>query len=138
MIWKFHNKLQGLSVSLPLTYDNEDGPYRLNKTLKQVVKQNFKNLILTSPGERVMLPTFGAGVRRLLFEPLTSETFSKVSQRISSQVTKFMSFLKIENISFITPDQDSSLSPNSVRLIIKYNIGPINDSDTLIITQNID
>ena len=132
------NKLQGLSVSLPLTYDNEDGPYRLNKTLKQVVKQNFKNLILTSPGERVMLPTFGAGVRRLLFEPLTSETFSNVSQRISSQVTKFMSFLKIENISFITPDQDSSLSPNSVRLIIKYNIGPINDSDTLIITQNID
>ena len=132
------NKLQGLSVSLPLTYDNEDGPYRLNKTLKQVVKQNFKNLILTSPGERVMLPTFGAGVRRLLFEPLTSETFSKVSQRISSQVTKFMSFLKIENISFITPDQDSSLSPNPVRLIINYNIGPINDSDTLIITQNID
>jgi phage baseplate assembly protein W len=132
------NKLQGLSVSLPLTYDNEDGPYRLNKTLKQVVKQNFKNLILTSPGERVMLPTFGAGVRRLLFEPLTSETFSKVSQRISSQVGKFMGYLKIENISFITPDQDSSLSPNSVRLIIKYNIGPINDSDTLIITQNID
>ncbi|OUX54159.1 MAG: hypothetical protein CBE47_01500 [Pelagibacteraceae bacterium TMED287] len=132
------NKLQGLSVSLPLTYDNEDGPYRLNKTLKQVVKQNFKNLILTSPGERVMLPTFGAGVRRLLFEPLTSETFSKVSQRISSQVTKFMSYLKIENISFVTPDQDSSLSPNSVRLIIKYNIGPINDSDTLIITQSID
>ena len=132
------NKLQGLSVSLPLTYDNEDGPYRLNKTLKQVVKQNFKNLILTSPGERVMLPTFGAGVRRLLFEPLTSETFSKVSQRISSQVTKFMSYLKIENISFVTPDQDSSLSPNSVRLIIKYNIGPINDNDTLIITQSID
>lgn len=132
------NKLQGLSVSLPLTYDNEDGPYRLNKTLKQVVKQNFKNLILTSPGERVMMPTFGAGVRRLLFEPLTSETFSKVSQRISSQVTKFMSYLKIENISFVTPDQDSSLSPNSVRLIIKYNIGPINDSDTLIITQSID
>ena len=132
------NKLQGLSVSLPLTYDNEDGPYRLNKTLKQVVKQNFKNLILTSPGERVMLPTFGAGVRRLLFEPLTSETFSKVSQRISSQVTKFMSYLKIENISFVTPEQDSSLSSNSVRLIIKYNIGPINDSDTLIITQSID
>ena len=132
------NKLQGLSVSLPLTYDNEDGPYRLNKTLKQVVKQNFKNLILTSPGERVMLPTFGAGVRRLLFEPSTSETFSKVSQRISSQVTKFMNYLKIENISFITSDQDSSLSPNSVRLIIKYNIGPINDSDTLIITQSID
>jgi len=49
-----------------------------------------------------------------------------------------MSYINIENISFITPDQDSSLSANSVRLIIKYNIGPINDSDTLIITQSID
>ena len=132
------NKLQGLSVSLPLEYDNEDGPYRLNKTLKQVVKQNFKNLILTSPGERVMLPTFGAGIRRLLFEPINSQTFGEVSKRIYSQVGKFMEYLIIEDISFTTSDQDSSLSLNSVRLIIKYNIGPINDSDTLIITQNID
>ena len=132
------NKLEGLSVSLPLAYDNEDGPYRLNKTLKQVVKQNFKNLILTSPGERVMLPTFGAGIRRLLFEPATPETFSKVSQRIYSQVAKYMSYLNIENISFTTADQDSSMSLNSVRLVIKYNIGPINDSDTLIITHGKD
>ena len=38
------NKLQGISVSLPLRYDNIDGPYELNKNLKDVVKQNLKNL----------------------------------------------------------------------------------------------
>ena len=27
-----------------------------------------KNLVLTSPGERIMLPDFGAGLRRLLFD----------------------------------------------------------------------
>ena len=37
------NKLEGISVSLPLTYDNVDGPYELNKNLKDVVKQNLKN-----------------------------------------------------------------------------------------------
>jgi hypothetical protein len=132
------NKLEGLSVSLPLTYDNVDGPYELNKTLKDVVKQNLKNLILTSPGERVMLPEFGAGVRRLLFEPDINNTSNSVRERISTQISKFMPFVEVDDIIVLTADEDDSLSPNAVRLILKYGIGPINDSDTLIITQNKD
>ena len=53
---------QGISVKLPLSYDSEDGPYRLTKNLKENVQQNFKNLMLTNPGDRVMLPNFGAGI----------------------------------------------------------------------------
>ncbi len=130
------NKLEGISVSLPLAYDNTDGPFKLNKTLKDVVKQNLKNLVLTSPGERVMIPDFGAGVRRLLFEPATPSTYQAVKERVSTQISKFMPFVEIEELVILTPEEDESLSSNSVRLVIRYNIGPINDSDTLIITQN--
>ena len=130
------NKLQGISVSLPLRYDNIDGPYELNKNLKDVVKQNLKNLVLTSPGERIMLPDFGAGVRRLLFEPGTAQTYNLAKERLSSQNTRYMPFVEIQDLFFLTSEEDDSLSPNAVRLVLKYNIGPINDSDTLIITQN--
>ena len=44
---------EGISVALPLVYSDLDGPYRLNKNLKEVVVQNFKNLVLTSPGESI-------------------------------------------------------------------------------------
>ena len=132
------NKLEGISVSLPLVYDSVDGPYELNKTLKDVVKQNLKNLVLTSPGERIMLPEFGAGIRRLLFEPITPTISSQAKEKISTQISKFMPFVEIEQILILTSDEDASLSPNAVRIILKYNIGPINDSDTLIITQNQD
>mgnify|MGYP000085246085 CR=1 FL=1 len=132
------NKLEGISVSLPLVYDSVDGPYELNKTLKDVVKQNLKNLVLTSPGERIMLPEFGAGIRRLLFEPVTPATSSQAKEKISTQISKVMPFVEIEQILILTSDADASLSPNAVRIILKYNIGPINDSDTLIITQNQD
>ena len=87
------NKLQGYSVSLPLIYDKQDGPYRLNKTLKDVVRQNLKNLILTDPGERIMVPNFGAGIRRLLFEPMNSVVRGKVTSRIISQVSEYMGFV---------------------------------------------
>ena len=130
------NKLEGISVSLPLTYDSVDGPYELNKNLRDVVKQNLKNLVLTSPGERVMLPDFGVGARRFLFEPNTGLVFSDLKSRITSQVTKYLPFIQLEDLIVLTSEQDASLSPNSARLILKYNIGVVNEQDTLIITQN--
>ena len=130
------NKLEGISVSLPLTYDSVDGPYELNKNLRDVVKQNLKNLVLTSPGERVMLPDFGVGARRFLFEPNTGLVFSDLKSKITSQVTKYLPFIQLEDLIVLTSEQDASLSPNSARLILKYNIGVVNEQDTLIITQN--
>jgi uncharacterized protein len=36
------------------------------------VEQMIQQVLLTNPGERVCMPTFGAGLRRLLFAPLNS------------------------------------------------------------------
>jgi phage baseplate assembly protein W len=129
------NKMYGISVALPLQYDSIDGPYRLNKTLKDVVKQNLKNLILTSPGERIMIPDFGAGLRELFFEPYTPATFSTAKSRVMSQISRYMSFVNVTNFTVITSDDDPDLTANGVRMILQYDIGSIDDSDTLIITQ---
>jgi hypothetical protein len=132
------NKMYGISVALPLEYDSIDGPYRLNKNLKDVVKQNLKNLILTSPGERIMIPDFGAGIRDLFFEPSTTNTFSEARSKISSQIAKYMSFVDVVDFTIITSADDPDLTANGVRIIIQYNIGSIDDGDTLIITQSND
>ena len=58
----------GISPKLPLIPDDVDGPYGLNKTLTESIKQNFRNLMLTIPGERIMIPDFGVGLPRYLFE----------------------------------------------------------------------
>ena len=46
----------GYSPVIPLQRNAEDGFYVLTKTIAQNIQQNFKNLLLTSPGERVMIP----------------------------------------------------------------------------------
>jgi len=66
--------MAGISVKLPLSRDPESG-YKLNKTLKQVARQNLKMLVLTAPGERIMIPEFGVGLRNYLFENITTEVF---------------------------------------------------------------
>tara|TARA_Y100001937_G_C7014124_1_gene282352 strand:+ start:281 stop:685 length:405 start_codon:yes stop_codon:yes gene_type:complete len=123
--------MSGISVKLPLTYDFEDGPYALNKKLVDVVQQNFKMLLLTIPGERIMNTDFGVGIQRYLFENDTIELRSKLSSRIKSQVGKYMSFIKVRDV--ILPDIQQQNS-NFLRISIKYYIEPISMEDILNIT----
>tara|TARA_R100000406_G_C3110554_1_gene124250 strand:- start:1842 stop:2246 length:405 start_codon:yes stop_codon:yes gene_type:complete len=129
------SNLQGISPKVPLVYDSTDGPYQLNKNLKQVFNQNLKMLILTMPGERIMVPNFGVGLHGFLFEGVTEDTFSRISTRIQQQVSQFIPAINLTEITFSTSDEDSSLKLNEVRVSIKYDILPYNGSDELIITS---
>ncbi len=124
----------GISIKLPLTYDPEDGPYRLNKKTKEAVRQNLKHLVLTAPGERVMNPQFGVGLRNFLFEPISDRLFTKVAERIRAQVRAYLPFIFIEHISFDSMDNNPQLGPNDVQVFIQYNILPLDAEDTLSIT----
>jgi phage baseplate assembly protein W len=100
------------------------------------VQQNFKNLMLTNPGERVMLPNFGAGIRQLLFEPISEDLFSKVRSRIFNQVRTYMPFVNIEDVFINTMSERQDFGPNEVQISIVYNILPLDAKDTLTISNS--
>ena len=129
------SKMEGIGVRLPLSYSNEDGPYALTKALGENVKQNFKNLLLTVRGERIMLPEFGVGLYEMLFEPMAGKTYQEITTRIYEQTEKYMSFIDILAVRFETSDTDSLLAANEVKVSIHYNIGSLNLQDTLQITS---
>lgn len=130
------SKMYGISPKLPLKVSNIDGPYGLTKNIGEAIKQNFKNLILTSPGERVMLPDFGVGIRQYFFEPINDQTFQNIAGNIQEQKDLYMPFLVIENIFFQTSDDDDTLAFNEVGIEITYTLPGVNTEDTLRITAN--
>jgi hypothetical protein len=129
------SKRQGISPAVPLVYDRTDGPYRLNKTLLEAIKQNFKNLILTSPGERVMLPDFGVGLNNYLFENMDGDVFDALVARIKEQTSFYIPSINLETIDFLTSDEVTTMAFNEVQVVIKYNILPLDAQDQLIITS---
>ena len=130
------SKLEGFSVKLPLVYSTLDGPYSLTKTFKEVAQQDFKNLVLTSPGERIMVPDFGVGLNQFLFEPIAEQLYSVISSRIYEQTQTYLPFITIEEVRFIKNEDDSSIPLNEVAVRIIYNILPINGQDVLTITSS--
>jgi len=62
-----------------------------------LIRQNFKNLILTIPGERMMDPDFGVGIQRFLFENAIAAS-SGIQTEVARQVSKYMPFISIRNV----------------------------------------
>jgi phage baseplate assembly protein W len=50
------------------------------------VKRAIRNLILTDPGERLMQPNLGAGIREMLFENMTPGTLKLIEERVSDTI----------------------------------------------------
>jgi phage baseplate assembly protein W len=61
----------------------------------ELIKSNLSQLLSTIPGERVMLPNFGIGLQKYLFEPLDSTTFGEIKQEILYTVNKYAPYVKI-------------------------------------------
>ena len=130
--------IQGISPKLPLIYDQKDGPYKLIKIYKEAIAQDFKNLVLTNPGERIMDPYFGVGVKRFLFE--TRETFYfQFPGTLNKQVERYMPFVRVVNVDFSpTADQitlEDWQDPHVISIKINYEILPLSVTDTLFINN---
>lgn len=101
---------------LPLDIGNQYAHYDLIDKVKDLAKQNLKNIILTSPGERVYNIDFGVGARRVLFEQKsTAEYYLK--SKIKEQVAKYAPYIIIQDMIFM-PDEEY----NSANLKIKFAI----------------
>jgi phage baseplate assembly protein W len=55
------------------------------------VDQMIRQVLLTDPGERVCLPTFGAGLRRLLFAPLNASLGSTTKLIVTQALNQWLS-----------------------------------------------
>ena len=92
--------MTGISPKLPLTIDYTNG-YELNQTFQDSVKQNLAGLVLTVPGERVMDPDFGVGLRTYLFEIDNPLVRSDISGKLTQQVGIYIPWVNILEISLL-------------------------------------
>ena len=123
----------GISVKLPLQLDANDGPFLLNKTAVDAVKQNFKMLILTEEGEKIMDPKFGVGIKSYLFENFSSETTNRIRKKITEKASLYLPFIKINNINFndLDASPNQAIDANELVISIDYEIEPLKLLDNL-------
>ena len=98
-------------------------------TQKEQVKSNLINVLLTEPGERVNLPDFGVGLKRLLFE--TQIDTATLEARIDNQVKIY-----IPEITLISANANFSPNEHILYIRITYRYNPSNEVDAIQLNFN--
>ena len=132
---------QGLGVKIPLFVDSIDGAYGLSKDMEELAQQNLKTIILTSPGERIMVPDFGVGVRNYIFEQNTPGTQTALRNAIQQQVSKYAPYILIEELQVSSPNIVGAL-PNErdqtrINIYIRFRVPGANITSNLTIPVEI-
>jgi phage baseplate assembly protein W len=97
-------------------------------TTQDALKSNLINFLLTNKGERFLNPNFGADIRALLFEQITSEIQDTVSAVIRTGIQTWFSNVRIQTLNVIeSPDT------NTITIYMKYTVDFTNIQDELVI-----
>ena len=67
--------------SLPLNLSSTDGAYSALRNVKDSLRQDIINLMLTNPGGHPFRPNVGIGLKRYLFELNTSPVWGNLKQK---------------------------------------------------------
>ncbi len=122
-----------VGIKFPLSY-GLNGFFFQSKTIQEQSKSNLRNLLLTTPGERVMQPTFGSDLKLLLFQNFDDISEDSIAEIINEAVDRQLPYINIQDI-FVDKDESgnsigiqieysTSLDPNSIdALQLQFNIG---------------
>jgi len=86
---------KAVGVSIPFS-----GKAVFNSTYqtKDAIKANLINYILTGKGERYFNPTFGSGLRNLIFENINRDNLTELEFLIRDALQKYFPKLEILNL----------------------------------------
>lgn len=85
------------------------------------VDQMIRQVLLTDPGERVCLPTFGAGLRRLIFAPLSAQLQSTTQMIVTQALTTWLGDqITVKSVTVDTPIGDPGLADGTILITIGY------------------
>ncbi|MCP3137359.1 GPW/gp25 family protein [Pyxidicoccus xibeiensis] len=97
-------KLIGRGISFPPRV-GPDGRVQWSEGERNV-RENIQVILATEPPERLLLPEFGAGLARYLFEPNTVATRAQIADSISRALARWEPRIIVESVDVEADPQD--------------------------------
>jgi|TARA_B100001059_G_C17303082_1_gene318336 phage baseplate assembly protein W len=118
------NRNVTIGVAFPL---DEVNIFKGTETVREQVKSNLINLLLTEKGERVNEPNFGVGLKKILFEQHLNR--EELEEKINFQINFY-----IPEIQLITAEVGEIDDDHRVYLTISYKFKTDGSTDALTTT----
>ena len=111
------NEDKNVGIGFPMDYTDTQGFFRKTKTVLEQSRHNLRNLLLTTPGERIMQPNFGSQLKSIVFEQ-GQDIPNRVEEVVRSTTDTFLPHINIINV-FTVQEK------NEVNVQIEFSV-PLN------------
>jgi phage baseplate assembly protein W len=119
----------GRHLSFPF-HIGTDGRTANVSSVEEHVRDEIMQLILTSPGERVNLPEFGGGARRLVFENIDDSTAGMTKARLTQAISSWLGHrITLEELKVLTEKE-------KIEVEIRYRIAGSDDTRVIRFQRN--
>lgn len=109
----------------PVSVDAPLGRLRKESDYPAYVVQLITQVLLTSPGERVNRPDFGAGLRRMLFAPSSQETATLLQATVFQSLDRWLGqLIKVERV-------DAAFDQGRLDVTVAYTLKARGDQQVL-------
>ena len=79
------------------------------------VRESIRIVLMTDPGERIMLPEFGGGLRRFLFEPNIVATHRGIEEAITRSLARWEPRVTLSSVTVEPADDDAQAAIATLR-----------------------
>jgi len=85
------------------------------------IRNSFISILTTSPGEKILAPTFGINFGDLLFLPVSTDRGTIIGEAIVENVRRFESRIRILSLEIIANEDKQDYTVNFVFTIPQFN-----------------
>jgi len=97
------------------------------------IRDSIRVILLTEPGERLMLPSFGGGLQRFLFEPNIVTTHRLIQQHITQALEHWEPRIRLQSV-IVEPDAGD---PQAAVITIDYKLVATGAGDRISMTMKL-
>jgi len=96
---------------------------------ESAIKNSIINILNTIPGERFLIPEFGANLKKYLFLPVTKTTAEAIGNTILDAIEKWEPRVTIENIWVVSYTAGTVVTKNTGKLTMKKEGSVISEDE---------
>lgn len=109
----------GLSFKTPLAVadESEGSTFEVHTDIREVVRDNLRNLLATNYGERLGEFDLGANLIEFVAELESGGGVENLSNRIVSTISRWMEYVQVDDVQVTRSFEDSGLAEYVIRVI---------------------
>lgn len=128
------NSFLGRGWSFPPKFNTTDKEIEL-VSYEQDIQESLCILLSTSPGERVMQPSFGCGIKRMVFDMITESLLTKIQDIVEQAILFFEPRITLEGVSIEVENEvaaEQSVYDGVLKINIDYTIRKTNTRSNIV------